>query len=210
MAKAAGVLAAVDPAVSGRVSESTSKLSLEAGLNAIAKQYRAQWRKVYLTDAEIPKMPDGTVDARRLKRLVSAAAAAPPVNIGIVDPATGLMTVTYAAPETAAAMKDWAKTRKAVYLLYKPDGPNTSNAMADTLPPGGIDALRAMTPDQRKQWMEAHGGVMVSSEMSPEERAAALSRLPADQRAEIEKKLQDAEANGGQFVMTMQHRENNE
>lgn len=211
MAKAAGVLAAVDPALNGRVSEATSKLPLEKGLDLIAKENRAQWRKAYLSDAEIPRNADGTIDARRLSRMVMNVAAVQTANIGVVDPATGQMTVTSRAPESSPGMQEWAKTRKAVYVLYSPVETSTirtTGPAGDILPPGGIDALKNMTPEQRAQWMRDHGGVFVSSDMSPEERAQALQNLPPDERARIEEKMNQAGQNGGASVMIMRKETN--
>lgn len=211
MAKAAGALAAVDPALNGRVSEATSKLPLEKGLDLIAKENRAQWRKVYLADAEIPRLADGTIDARRLSRMVMSVATVQTANIGVVDPTTGQMTVTSRAPESSPGMLEWAKTRKAVYVLYSPVETatvRTAGPGGDMLPPGGIEAFKNMTPEQRAQWMKDHGGVIVTSDMSPEERAQALQNLSPEERARIEEKMNQAGQSGGASVMIMRKETN--
>lgn len=201
MAKAAGVLAAVDPNLNGRVSEATSKLALERGLDVIAQENHAIWRKVYLADKEIPRLADGTVDARALKRLVSNVSEPVTANIGVVNPSSGLLTVVTRAPEKSPDMAEWIKSRKPVYLLYVPGPVQASGPAGDMMPPGGIEAFNAMTPQQRAQWMKDHGGVIVTSDMSPEERAQALQNLPPDERARIEDKMSQAGQNGAKSVM---------
>ena len=203
MAAAAKATVVVDPALTGRVSAATAKLSLEAGLSAIAEQYRARWRKVYLDAKSVPRTSDGKVDARRLKAIVEAASAAPAQTVGVVDPATGQMTVTSRASEKSPAMVAWSKGQTPIYLLYLPGAvaapppPARPDAM---LPPGGMEALRNMTPEQRKQWMDQNGGVVITSDMSQAERAALLQRLPPEERERIERRMQDT-GDGGQVVI---------
>jgi hypothetical protein len=205
MAKAAGVLAAVDPNLNARVSEATSKLPIERGLDTIAKANHAQWRKVYLSAAAVPYSADGSVDARRLIRLIEGVAALKSADIGVVDPATGQMTVASRAPESSPAMREYAKTRKAVYLLYLPGAVTAqSDGSGNMLPPGGIEALNAMTPEQRAQWMKDHGGVIVTSDMSPDERTQALQNVPPDERARIQEKMDEAAKNGAKSVTIIQ------
>ena len=206
MAKAAGATVAVDPALTGRVSAATAKLPLEQGLTAIAQQNRAKWLKVYLDEKLLPRTADGKVDARRLKVIVEAATAAPAQTVGVVDPATGQMTVTSRAAETDPMMQAWAKGKSPVYLLYVPGAeptPTPPTAGPGALPPGGIEALRQMTPEQRKQWMDQHGGVIITSDMTPEERAAMLNRLPPEERERMQQRLQQ----GGDQVMIYRHQE---
>ncbi|HEY3412415.1 MAG TPA: hypothetical protein VGM51_05060 [Armatimonadota bacterium] len=209
MAKAANAVAAVDPDINVNVSAATARLPLEQGLDTIAKANHAIWRKVYLPENEIPRLAGGAVDARRLKRIVASLDGVNMPNIGVVDPATGQMTVVSRDLEASPAMKEWAKTRKAVYLLYRQtESPAAApGLLGDALPPGGLDALKAMTPEQRAQWMKDHGGVVVSSDMTPEQRAQALQSLPPEERARIEEKMNKAAQDGGKSMVIMQRQE---
>lgn len=209
MAKAAGALAAVDPGINGRVSEATSRLTLERGLDAIAQANHAIWRKVYLADKEIPRLADGSVDARGLKRIVDSVSEPAVSNVGIVDPAKGQITVVTRAAASAPEMAEWTKSHKAVYLLYLPGPTPVVRMGGDMMPPGGIEAFNAMTPEQRAQWMKDHGGVIVTSDMSPEERAQALQNLPPDERARIEEKMNQTGQNGGKNVIIMRQDSSN-
>lgn len=212
MAKAANAVVVVDPDISGIVSGATAKLPLEQGLDTIAKANHALWRKVYLAENEIPRLADHTIDTRRLKRIVASLDDVTMANIGVVNPATGQMTVVSRDIEASVSMREWAKTRKAVYLLYLPvverATPVALPPPGDVLPPGGLDALKAMTPEQRSEWMKAHGAVVGSSEMTPEQRAQALQNLPPEERARIEEKMNQAGQNGGTIII--QHEQHEE
>lgn len=207
MAKTAGAIVAVDPAINANVSATTARLPLEQGLDTIAKANHAMWRKVYLAEGEIPRLADHTIDARRLKRIVASLDNVTMPNIGLVDPATGQMTVVSRDLEASPSMREWAKTRKAVYILYLPGDEPTVRVGGDMMPPGGLEAFKAMTPAQRAEWMKAHGGVIVTSDMSPEERALALQNLPPDERKNIEDKMNQAAQSGGKNVIVMQRQQ---
>jgi hypothetical protein len=210
MAKTAGTLAAVDPSLTGTVSAATAKLPIEKGLSLIAAENGAVWRKVYLSENEIPLAPDGSVDVRHLMRIVESVTPPTVTNVGVVDPATGQLSVLSRAAEGSPGMVEWAKTRKAVYLLYKPGKTAASRGAGsseDMLPPGGIEAFKEMTPQERQDWMKAHGGIIVTSDMSSDERAQVLQTLSPDERARIEDKMNQAGQNGGHSVVIMKNEE---
>jgi hypothetical protein len=162
MAKVAGAEAVVDPALVGTVSAATAKLPLEQGLTNIAAANHAQWRRVYLKEAEIPRTDKGAIDVPKLREIVEAASVAPKVSVGVFDPATGTIAMTNRVAATAPSTVEWLKPRKAIYLLYRPaiigsalgiTGDPVADYMATQK--NGMASFLAMTPEQRSEAMKA-------------------------------------------------------
>lgn len=193
--KAANALVAVDPTITGNVSAATAKLSLEAGIESVAKAQRVEWRKVYLPAAQIPRKTDGTVDAVKLKSMVEAAVAVPDVTIGVLDPENNTVAMTTRAAAAAPGTAAWLKDKTAVYLLYRPT-PGGVGASGDAMS-GYMDAQRAsltalknMTPEQRTD--AARQGMEMIMKTDPammgqimQDSMKAMRSLPPDQQAKI-------------------------
>ncbi|HEY3267416.1 MAG TPA: hypothetical protein VGM37_10845 [Armatimonadota bacterium] len=168
MAKAAGTIAVVDPAVSGKVSAQTAALSLEPGLTAIAAANHATWRKAWIKDTEIPRTPDGKLDAIRLRTIVEAASAVPAVTVGVLDPNAGQIAMTTRRPTADPATDKWLADKKTVYVLYRPSGlvpgQSASDPVSDYLATqkGSMDSFRNMTPDQRSEALRQGIEMMVN------------------------------------------------
>jgi len=194
-AKSANALAAVDPAVTGNVSAAVAKLSLEPGLDAIAKANRVEWRKVYLPAAQVPKNADGTVDAVKLKALVEAAVAVPEVTIGVLDPEKNTVAMTTRAPAAAPGTAAWLKDKSTVYLLYRP---TPAGAVAGSDPVAGyldaqrtsFEAMKNMTPEQRAD--AARKGMELMMQADPavmgqimRDSMQAMQNLTPEQKAKL-------------------------
>lgn len=193
--KAANALVAVDPAVTGNVSAATAKLSLEAGLDAVAKAQRAEWRKVYLPAAQIPKNASGAVDAVKLKAMVEAAVAVPEVTIGVLNPDKNTVAMTTRAAAAAPGTAAWLKDKTAVYILYHPT-PGGASASGD-LVAGYMDAQRAsfeamknMTPEQRTQAAKQGMELMMKADPAMmgqimRDSMRAMQQLPQEEQMKI-------------------------
>jgi hypothetical protein len=192
MAKAANVLAAVDPQVTGNVSATTGKLSIEAGLAAIATANRVEWRKVYLAEGQIPRASDGTVDAVKLKAMVEAATAVPEVTIGVLDPAKNTVAMTTRAPAAAPGTATWLKDKTTVYLLYRPTAGKATDPITSYLDgqKAALDMYKSMTPEQRAE--VSRRGMEMVMKMDPatmssmmQDSMKAMQNLSAEEKAKL-------------------------
>lgn len=198
LARAAGATVLVDPSLSGTVRDSVAKQPLEQGLASIAAQTKAQWRKFYMKDADIPRTKDGAVDLRKLVPMVEAASLAPPVSIGVVDPATGMLLSATRSPLTAPATQQWLQDRKAMYVLYRPvvSGSALGVAGSDVVTDyyatqkGAMEAFMKMTPEQRRDAMKQ--GIEMFLNTDPEvmgqmmqQQMQAFMDLPAETKQKL-------------------------
>ena len=195
MAKRAGAVVVVDPAITGDVSAATAKLPLEQGLSAIGQAQHAVWRKVYLKEAEIPVKTDKAIDVAKLKTMVEAASLAPKTTIGVVDPTTGEVAITTRTQATSPSTVEWLAARKAVYVLFRPAtvGMGLSNdAVSDylTTQKNSMETFRKMTPEQRSA--ATRQGIDMFLNMDPEvmgqmamESMQAMQSLSTEQKAKL-------------------------
>ncbi len=197
-ARSANATLVVDPTLTGKVTPATAKLPMEAGLAAVAKAEHAQWQKAYLKPSDIPKAADGTIDFIRLRTIVESASSVPNVSVGVLDPATGMISMSTRVAANEPSTKEWLKDREVVYILYRPAiigsavGREGGDSVTDylTTQRNSMETFRNMTPEQRAE--ASRQGISMFLDMDPEimmqmtrESMQAMQSLTAEQKAKL-------------------------
>lgn len=195
---AANATVVVDPSLTGRVSAATAKLSLEAGLAAVAKAEKAQWQKAYLKPADIPKGADGKVDFLKLRSIVESASAVSSVSVGVLDPSTDTISMSTRVKANEPSTQEWLKGRQVIYVLYRPTITDSSAGRAGADPVNDylttqrntMEAFRNMTPEQRAE--ASRQGLRMMMDMDPDammqmarESMHALQQMTPEEKARM-------------------------